>query len=324
MTTSTSTATDTFVLYVDHQNHPAPLTECFHATASRRLSSTVDRHGRPSTITQVDSAYCPQCLSFHDASSAATLGYCSNCVSCPLCCSVVSCAPLDSENKTLLGFVCGQCDWTSQSSGLTVPFITGGTKEDVAQSVDKLTESLNELRQAATTTAALEHYQHLIAGYEGLVKKPFLTSKKGSKHQLFQSRNEKEDGAWSVEALESALQEKAAKNIYSNNNLFENVTVQYLDLTNPPKVLEKQFQDAPVRVLTCHNATNLLLPQPIPLKSRKSRRCRAELAEGKPGILVKPKLNPLEGDSSLRTGHGQWWKKVGYCCWFFAPLQCFA
>jgi len=52
-----------------------------------------------------------------------------------------------------------------------------------------------------------------------------------------------------------------------------------------------------------------LLPLSIPLRSRKSRRCRAELAESRPGILVKPKLNPLEGDSSLRTGHGQWWKK---------------
>jgi len=40
-----------------------------------------------------------------------------------------------------------------------------------------------------------------------------------------------------------------------------------------------------------------------------SRRCRAELAAGRTGILIKPKLNPLEGDTSLRAGHGQWWKK---------------
>jgi hypothetical protein len=60
-----------------------------------------------------------------------------------------------------------------------------------------------------------------------------------------------------------------------------------------------------------HPATRQdLLPLSIPLRVRTSRRCRAELAEGRPGILVKPKLNPLEGDSSLRTGHGQWWKKV--------------
>ena len=47
----------------------------------------------------------------------------------------------------------------------------------------------------------------------------------------------------------------------------------------------------------------------MPLRAHKSRRCKVEVNEGKPGILLKPKLNPLEGDSSLRSGHGQWWKK---------------
>uniref|UniRef100_A0A7S2R1C9 Uncharacterized protein n=1 Tax=Eucampia antarctica TaxID=49252 RepID=A0A7S2R1C9_9STRA len=55
--------------------------------------------------------------------------------------------------------------------------------------------------------------------------------------------------------------------------------------------------------------TNLLLPYPIPLHTRKIRRCRKELAAGRTGILMKPKPNPLEGDSSLRSGHDQWWKK---------------
>jgi hypothetical protein len=36
-----------------------------------------------------------------------------------------------------------------------------------------------------------------------------------------------------------------------------------------------------------------------------------ELSKGKPGILIKSKINPLDGDTtSSRTGHGQWWKKV--------------
>jgi hypothetical protein len=52
-----------------------------------------------------------------------------------------------------------------------------------------------------------------------------------------------------------------------------------------------------------------LLPLPVPFHARVSRRCLAEQAAGKTGILVKPKLNPLEGDSSLRAGHGQWYKK---------------
>ena len=84
-----------------------------------------------------------------------------------------------------------------------------------------------------------------------------------------------------------------------------------------PIVLDDSLKDEPMQALLMQQvgtgATSFaeLLPLQVPLRPRKSRRCRAELAEGRPGILLKPKLNPLEGDSSLRTGHGQWWKKVG-------------
>lgn len=55
-----------------------------------------------------------------------------------------------------------------------------------------------------------------------------------------------------------------------------------------------------------------LMPIPVKLRTRSVRRDCRELALGKPGILVKPKVNPLDGDSSLRNGigQGQWWKKV--------------
>ena len=62
-----------YVLYVDHAKHPAPLSMCYHATGARRLSSAADRYP-PATLTEVDSAYCPQCLSYHDAASAARMG----------------------------------------------------------------------------------------------------------------------------------------------------------------------------------------------------------------------------------------------------------
>ncbi len=53
-----------------------------------------------------------------------------------------------------------------------------------------------------------------------------------------------------------------------------------------------------------------LMPTPVQLRTRAIKRDYQELSLGKPGILVKPKVNPLEGDSSLRYGQGQWWKKV--------------
>jgi hypothetical protein len=51
------------------------------------------------------------------------------------------------------------------------------------------------------------------------------------------------------------------------------------------------------------------LPLLITLRLCTSRRYRKELAQGRPGILLKPKLNALQGDTSLRIGHRPWHKK---------------
>lgn len=52
-----------------------------------------------------------------------------------------------------------------------------------------------------------------------------------------------------------------------------------------------------------------LRPLRKPLLTKRSRRCLRDVAAGRPGILLKPKLNPLEGDSSLRAHVGKWWQK---------------
>ena len=309
-----------YVLYVDHAGHPAPLTECFYATASRRLSSTIDRIGRPSTITQVDSAYCPQCLSFHDASSAAQLGYCPkpSCVRCPACQSIISCRKIEG----LFCYACGQCDWKSTQCHLTVDASSSEgeiPKEEVEQAVTKLAEMLTERRQAGGAKKAAElHYKRVVAGYEYMLKPESLSSKASARTTIDKKGGE----AWSVEDLEKSMKEKQealAVGDETINSLFP--PVEHIDLDD--KKAQQQTIDPDLAKLppSCLSLQSIntgapcwtmmdLLPLPVPLRARKSRRCRAELADGKPGILLKPKLNPLEGDSSLRTGHGQWWKKV--------------
>jgi len=57
-------------------------------------------------------------------------------------------------------------------------------------------------------------------------------------------------------------------------------------------------------------ASSTLFPLPISMLPKITKRCTMELSKGKPGILIKSKINPLDGDTtSSRTGHGQWWKK---------------
>jgi len=73
------------------------------------------------------------------------------------------------------------------------------------------------------------------------------------------------------------------------------------------KMSHNPFSNSPELTSNCFK--NSLLPTFMPLQAKISRRCKREVKLGRPGILLKPKVNPLEGDSFLRAGHGQWNKK---------------
>eukprot|EP00934_Nitzschia_sp_Nitz4_P006064 Nitzschia sp. Nitz4//scaffold3_size479765//365768//367408//NITZ4_000152-RA/size479765-processed-gene-1.255-mRNA-1//1//CDS//3329550914//6054//frame0 len=304
-----------FVLYVDHEGHPAPLSLCYHATASRRLASAVDRHP-PSTVTEVDSAFCPQCLSFHDATSAASLGYCPkpSCRQCPVCQSIVR---VTVDDRMCL-YKCGFCEWTSQQCYLAVPIATDSngavTNEDLEKALGELeTEWKSRLDQR--NGPAQDHFRNMQKTLKDTAKEHV----KGNRAAFFwlpTSNVRRKDGpeGWSVETLEESLQNR--KKLVSAA-LAETVGGEELEFISlmVDKNMDESLEGKTIESLllqgaaSCEPKLEELLPQPVALRARKSRRCRAELAEGRPGILVKPKLNPLEGDSSLRTGHGQWWKK---------------
>jgi dynactin 4 len=316
---------EAYVLYVDYQGHPAPLSVCYAtavtrrdessgqlaSTLAQRLSSSVDRFP-PCTTTEVDSAYCPQCLSFHDASSAATLVYCPKplCRCCPCGCSV----PLTVLTKNGTAFYgSSSCTWTSEQCGLVVPIASPESKVDLARALEDLGIQLTE-RKRELQLSTERYYQQVLERWTQRPK-PTTFSSSG----LFSRRTSANpnEGVWSLEVLEQTLQQKkehqssfllATSNAellggiqqFSLNDLQDEEIQQ--DATISPLAMQSQAMNTMAESL-------LLLPLPIPLRARTSRRCRAELAEGKAGILVKPKLNPVEGDSSLRSGHGQWFKK---------------
>jgi hypothetical protein len=108
-----------FVLYVDHGGHPAPLTECFIATAGHRLASRVRRY--PASIAEtMESAYCPNCLDahFYDALTAVEQygGYCPVCVQYPDCFATLAvqrvAAGAGATASPQYQFQCGRCDYS--------------------------------------------------------------------------------------------------------------------------------------------------------------------------------------------------------------------
>ena len=287
------------VLYVDHAGHLAPLSRCFYATASRRLSSLSDRQYPSTTTTEVDSAFCPQCLAFQDAASAASSPFCKSCQQCPLCRAVASTAMEDNQAF----FRCGYCSWTSKECNLTVLVSLGDSEMLPKEKLLKAREELLAMLQIKKEDSeALNHYNNMSIALEHIAKDELKRRKNVS-----QGKSQKTGGTWSLEALEASIrirQEKKQQTITGEQSLIPINTERSLDISldtvDPTTLL---FQS------TCTLSKSHLLPLPMLLRPRLSRRCRAELQEGRPGILVKPKLNPLEGDSSLRSGYGQWWKK---------------
>ncbi|GAX21244.1 hypothetical protein FisN_1Lh072 [Fistulifera solaris] len=270
-----------YVLYVDHQGHPAPLTECFHATASRRLSSTLQRFP-PSSVTSIDSAYCPNCLTSQDP-----VQYCNRCQRCPVCVHAML-QIMVRDNHCV--YECATCQWRS---AISVPVVENASKVEIARAAEDLCLQAKEARQVA------DHKD--------------LFSERKIRREIHSLRSFEREKDWSLEILEATLETKRKQKSSfpeESSKVESSLSIQRLDLEDEEDTrFEGTIGAWQWQALVRGVHRNDLLPLPVPLRARRSRRCRAELASGRPGILVKPKVNPLEGDSSLRTGHGQWWRK---------------
>lgn len=109
------------------------------------------------------------------------------------------------------------------------------------------------------------------------------------------------------ESTKAPLLQETRTIIVGNQNDDDNDDDCFKILNDDPDDVEARQQLVGTTYLPTRS--NIHLPIPVPLRARAERRCMREMEAGRPGILLKPKVNPLEGDTSLRYGHGQWWKK---------------
>jgi dynactin-4 len=329
------------VLYIDHARHLTPLTLTYHATASRHLTSGRSDIIPPSTSVEVETAYCPRCLTFCDAASASTsLGVCQKdaggCKDCPLCFSTVSIS-IDKESSTethlICHYVCGHCSWSSQDSGVTVSadkLLEYSNNDDIDEkeaekqrmsAISEITEELENCfqRKVSERNQNGDALFHSIGEMwakreqdEERRKRMMISS------TIINESKKNEKTAWSLGALEDSLVEKKRELI----SLYDSSAEKGVEGKSSPNSVYDNSQNENQKLptsqqmaaqmsltITAPRYQNGLLPLPVRYRTRVSRRCRAEQSAGRTGILVKPKLNPLEGDTSLRAGHGQWWKK---------------
>mmetsp|Transcript_2601 Transcript_2601/g.5584 ORF Transcript_2601/g.5584 Transcript_2601/m.5584 type:complete len:554 (-) Transcript_2601:559-2220(-) len=331
------------VVYVDHANHLTPLTLAYHATASRHLTTGRSDVIPPSTTVEIDSVYCPRCLTFCDAASASS-GVCQKdnggCKDCPVCFSPVSISIDEntsdpaSTGRLVCHYLCGHCQWSSQECGVTSnadKLLEYTTSDDMDASSEKEAE-----KQRGIAIAGISSELELCLQQRMQEKNNVGDALMNSITKMWAEREQEEQRrkrmmisttapkgdigsggqSWSMDILEQSLLEKKKEldSPYTHDKEGSDPatdTIESNDTKDIPKNIPTPQQMAAQMTLTTTTPQSRsdLFPLPVTYRTRVSRRCRAELAEGRTGILIKPKLNPLEGDSSLRAGHGQWWKK---------------
>jgi hypothetical protein len=211
----------------------------------------------------------------------------------------------------------------------TLEASTGGDGEVSLEEVEKASiELLSQwkAKKGESLEMAEDHFSNMAKTMVGLAKDHVKGQRSSSTRRVFSTglaskhSQDVDLKSWSISALESFQRIRNDKIESSINQPIGGKSLKQISLDSGEEdepLYRPSFQGLSAETILSQElggnvagSIETLLPLPIPLRPRKSRRCRAELAESRPGILVKPKLNPLEGDSSLRTGHGQWWKKV--------------
>jgi hypothetical protein len=331
-----------YVIYIDHASHLTPITLAYHATASRHLTSGRSDVIPPSTTVEVDSAYCPQCLAYEVAS--ATSGVCrKGCKSCPVCFSPLSISidkntfsNSESNNSRLIcHYACGYCQWSSRECGVT------SNADKLLEYASVSDESVELTRETQRRLAIVEICKELDSCLQQRVSErskdgdelfDSITKMWAQREEEAKQRNRMKIGIyksskgeddnrgtkWSLEVLEQSLSLKRnAQNTSHNSNTVlecdpgkEDTQLFDTDSNFINQLPTPEQMTAQMTITTFSpNSRSDLIPLPMNLRSRVSRRCRKELAAGRTGILMKTKQNPLDGDTSLRSGHGQWWMK---------------
>lgn len=118
-------------------------------------------------------------------------------------------------------------------------------------------------------------------------------------------------GPWRWENIEGVRKQNQEKSLRIPDLKAFNPTI-----TSPPADLHTYPQENRTTLaqrlhapMTQPRTLDALYPQRVPLRTKRSVRCRQCLDNGAPNILIKAQINPLKGDSSVRMNVGSWFKK---------------
>jgi len=177
-------------------------------------------------------------------------------------------------------YQCGGCGWTSKSCGLSVP-VPGSEpgRVEIAKAAEDLLVYLSEHRSIQQQQSVTEAHEQL--------------TKEWGQWRTRSSEAPRHADEWSIETLDTKLK-TVADNLaadhtnYELPSLYKRVTIQDILKQELSSASEGSTDDGTRSLISYQMQPSALnskdiLPLLIPLKPRQSRRCRAELADGRPG-----------------------------------------
>lgn len=288
---------------------------------------------RPScSVEEFESFYCGHLLVNLPSKEASMYqNRSSRCFSCVTCGSTLSTAFHEAHQRYF--FLCAHCRWDSLGLGLA--------EEDPDMLVMSAIARERESAQEDVFNALLSHYSSAAADAAAASVKARFGGRTGSLQTLVDSMKElqreqqmkkfrlnrtAEMGGWRFEQAQARVQEREQWLVDQRQESEHPLLVAQLSKLPPPSDNSEQkllvalaqqrdmgkISSLPQRLLNPldqpRDAAQLFLSRP-PLRAKRTWRCIESIERGSAGILVKPQISPMSGDSSLPVA-SSWFKKA--------------
>ena len=301
------------VLFQDYNAFWAPLNDLFYSTSSQVL---VSRHPE-SAIEEVVSHYCPQCLNkYSEEDVHKYANRCATCLQCPCCDSLLtgsSSTMSGGEGDAQCCLVCSVCSWSSAACGIIGdseqelgPLILTREQDNKAVASEGFATLLTALSTSASAQTASANTSTKMPRHHQMWGLEALNELQQQKATRSHSCNPQEEGSLHTHLQTNNIVTEEAEKRANNMTALLSCTTSSALSTSAQRYAGEYTSTASSHVAPL---THHLLPQRMPLRTKKMLRCRRDVLAGKMSILLQPKTFPLEGDSSHKLHQGKWFLK---------------
>ncbi|RHY38303.1 hypothetical protein DYB34_004283 [Aphanomyces astaci] len=267
------------------------------------------------SLQEIDSYFCRfQMDNLPSKEAAAYKNRSARTFACPDCRSTLQTIKHDKYT-----FFCAHCRWDSDSIQLTdedpdTLMMVANTREREEHVFDVL---LAHYQQRAAAQTSIQHTRSFMS------KRSFTSASSSRFIKHSQRPPPAMQLGWKMENLDAKLKDtlstvssavdtalvEQCRQKFPHHESFHGIDAVRAAQCDDMAAVSTLAQRNLCTPLLQSRDVSALFPSRPDLRVKRSWRCVESMASGAPGILVKPQINPMTGDSSMVVG-ASWWKKA--------------